>query len=101
MNTVKLVFAPSTSTDVVSYKLSWGTDPAESKTFLVSDLVMDVDGNIEFVLNDIAPALDGTYTFSVVAIDEAANESEPSSVEDVSVDFLAPAAPGPISVVFM
>ncbi len=101
MNTVKLVFAPSTSTDVVSYKLSWGPDPADSKLFLLDELVTDADGNIEFVLNNIAPALDGTYTFSIVAIDDAANESEPSIIEDVSVDFLAPAAPGPISVIFM
>ena len=98
MNIVKLVFAPSTSTDVVSYELSWGL---ATKLYPVADIVPNADGNLEIILNDAAPDLDGTFTFNIVAIDDAGNRSEPSIIEDVTVDFLAPAAPGPISVVIV
>ncbi len=96
MQTVKLVCAPSTSADVVSYDLIWGE---ESKNFVASEVPVDDNGNLEFMLNDLVPALEGTYSFSIVAIDGAGNRSEASVIDDVVVDFLAPAAPGPISVV--
>jgi hypothetical protein len=96
MNTVKLVCAPSSSTDVVAYNLSWDEEVRE---YPVETIPVNEEGNLEFVLNDIEPPLDGTYTFSINAIDDAGNTSTPSIIEGVVVDFLAPDAPGPISVV--
>ena len=96
MKTVKLVFAPATADDVVSYTLSW---EGGSEDYLAANLPQNEDGNLEIILNDIAPPLDGTYTFSIVAVDDAGNKSTPSVIEGVVVDFLAPDAPGPISVV--
>jgi hypothetical protein len=96
MKTVKLVFSPSAADDVVSYVLSW---EGGSEEYLLANIPVNEDGNLEITLNDISPPLDGVYTFSIVAVDDAGNKSTPSVIEGVVVDFLAPDAPGPISVV--
>jgi len=102
MKTVMLECEPSTSEDVVSYKLEWydegGTVPLGTNVYPVADIPLADSGKLQFKLNDIVPPLDGVYDFMLSAIDEEDNESEPSSILGVKADFLAPAAPGPLSV---
>lgn len=103
METAKLVFAPSVSADVVSYRIAWidANGVTGEMTVPVGEMVTNGEGNFEVTLNDIVPALDGVYSFDITAMDEANNISPASTITDVAVDFLAPAAPGPITLVVL
>ena len=105
MKDIKLVFAPSTSEDVVKYRLAWAQDAddlgfAGYVEFPKDQIPTNSEELMVFNLREIpgTDVLDGTYTFGIVAIDDADNFSEWSIVEEVDVDFLAPEPPGPIYV---
>jgi len=94
---VTLSFPASGSTDVVGYKLYIEVVPTavsyESQSF---DL-----GNITTVDLATLPGItttDGVYNLGITAIDDAGNESSFSLINDVPLDFLAPDAPGEITI---
>lgn len=86
----KLSFSPSTSEDVVGYKLYIQPvpDPVtyDSPSF---DL-----GNKTEVFISTLPGMeevDGVYNLGVTAVDDAGNESSMNVIEAVPLDFFAPA----------
>ena len=94
---VTLSFPASGALDVVGYKLYMEAVPAavtyESQSF---DL-----GNITTVDLSSLPGItttDGIYNLGVSAVDDAGNESSFSLINDVPLDFLAPDAPGEITI---
>lgn len=90
-------FKPSVAADVVAYKIYVYPegDPLLSDTpFIQIDAPFSVDenGKISVDLQQHMPTLDGSYTVSVTAIDDAGNES--ASLTGVTqVDFVVPDAP--------
>jgi len=42
---------------------------------------------------------DGVYNLGITAVDDAGNESSFSLINDVPLDFLAPDAPGEITII--
>lgn len=101
---VVMNFPASTSGDVTKYMLYVVAVPAA---------VDAVDGNADFTapsfdigtnlsvkLNDLPgmTTTDGLYNIGVTAIDDAGNESSMSTVSDVPLDFVAPDAPGQITI---
>jgi hypothetical protein len=102
---VKLTFPASGSPDVVSYAL-----------YMVPELdVVDaVDDNGNYIAQkwdlgmnttdidlSILPGMltnDGVYNLGVTAVDDAGNESSMSVMVSVPLDFVAPDAPGPLTL---
>jgi len=94
---VTLSFPASGSIDVVGYKLYMEAVPTEvsyeSQSF---DL-----GNATTVDMSSLPGItttDGVYNLGISAVDDAGNESSFSLINDVPLDFLAPDAPGEITI---
>lgn len=97
-------FTPSTSPDVVGYRVyvdlpgavSYGSPSAE-----VGDLTPATDGKIEVDLAglDVTRTKDGVYDIAVAALDDAGNESDLAVLSDVTLDFIAPDAPTNLEVV--
>ena len=94
---VTLSFPASGSPDVVGYKLYMEVSPAPvtytSPTF---DL-----GNSTSVDMSTLPGIsttDGIYNLGITAVDDAGNESSFSLISEVPLDFLAPDAPGEITI---
>lgn len=104
---LRIEFSPSTSTDVVAYRLYYDLDEqlgyeSPSFRFAVEDLMINNGGNYEVDLGPLLEPenLDGVYDIGVVAIDDAGNESSPMTVlENVPLDFVAPLAPAYIGLV--
>jgi len=92
VKTVTLVFEPSTSADVVGYKLYIEQTPTEvsyqSQSF---DLGNNTDVNLAEV--EGIGILSGTYNFGITAVDDTGNESDFVFLSDVKVDLVAPNAP--------
>ena len=95
---VTLSFPASGSTDVVGYKLYMEAVPTdvsyESQSF---DL-----GNITTIDLATLPGVtttDGVYNLGIAAVDDAGNESSFSLISNVPLDFLAPDAPGEITII--
>lgn len=89
---LKIKFIGSESPDVVGYKLYVEEAPNpvgyESKSY---DL-----GNRTVVPLEELPGigdLDGTYNLGLASVDDAGNESDLQILENVALDFFAPAAP--------
>lgn len=87
----------STSPDVVGYALyvQDAPDPADysSPRFEV--------GNVTSVILSTLPGMttkDGVFNIGIAAIDDAGNESDMAMVNDLPLDFAAPAAPGALVV---
>lgn len=102
----KILFPPSPSPDVTSYKLyvEPTADPSQlSYTSQSVDMGMpaaEADGRLGFDLGgaDVLRTVDGIYDLGVVAIDDVGNESAMSTKLGVALDFSAPDAPGPVEV---
>lgn len=93
-------FEPSTSPDVVGYKMyiQEAPDPVEYTSEGI-DLGMppaDADGKLVVDLSTLAALTtkDGVYNIGVVAIDDAGNESSMTKATNVPLDFVAPDPPG-------
>ena len=95
---VTLSFPASGSSDVVGYKLYMEEAPnAVSYTSTSFDL-----GNTISVDLSTLPGItttDGVYNLGITAVDDAGNESSFSLINDVPLDFLAPDAPGEITII--
>lgn len=98
VKTLKLKFDGSSSADVVGYKLYVEEAPnAVSYTSKSFDL-----GNRTVVPLEELPgigALDGTYNLGLTAVDDAGNESDLQVLENIALDFFAPAAPTNFDVI--
>lgn len=96
-------FPPSPSADVVSYKLyvvptgqPLDYDSPFEDIGVPPDL--NADGKLDVDLGglNIAQTIDGVYDMGLVAVDDVGNESAMSIATGVSLDFIAPDAPGPL-----
>lgn len=101
---VTLKFLPSQSADVVGYKLYYvpqgETLDYTSSSIDLGNPDLDGDGKIAVQVKELPDfqASDNVFSLGVTAVDDAGNESEMSTA-DVTLDFTAPDAPGPIEVV--
>lgn len=93
-------FEPSTSPDVVGYKMyiQESPDPVDYTSEGI-DLGMpptDADGKLVVDLSTLSALTtkDGVYNIGVVAIDDAGNESSMTKAANVPLDFVAPDPPG-------
>lgn len=93
----RISFPPSPSEDVVGYKLYLEEYPSpvsyDSRAFHL--------GNKTDVIISTLPGLDivdGAYNLGITAVDDAGNESDMKTIENVALDFFAPAACGDISI---
>jgi hypothetical protein len=98
-----ITFAPSESPDVVTNKLYVEEVPNpvtyDSQSFDVGNT--PVDGVITVNLQTLMPDVDGVYNIGVAAVDDAGNESNMSTKDDLPLDFAAPAAPGEIAILLV
>ena len=94
---VSLSFPPSDSPDVVSYKLYMEVAPTPVTYTSPS---FDLGNNTTVDLSTLPgmTTTDNVYNLGVTAIDDAANESSFSLIDNVPLDFLAPNAPGTITI---
>ena len=87
-----LSFAPSTSPDVVGYKLYYEEVPNEvtydSPYINVSGTSVELHEVPEFA------EFDSTYNMGVSSVDDAGNESNMSKMSDVPLDLFPPSPPG-------
>ena len=95
---VTLSFPASPSPDVVSYKLYM--EPAPNPVTFESPS-FDLGDKTVIKLNTLPgmTTTDGIYNLGVTAIDDADNESSMSMLDNVSLDFVAPDAPGELTIV--
>ena len=94
---VILSFESSTSPDVVGYKLYMETSPS---LVTYSSTSFDLGNNLTVDLSTLPgmTTTDGVYNLGISAVDDAANESSFSLIDNVPLDFLAPNAPGAITI---
>jgi len=99
-------FTPSTSADVVAYRIyaqktpdQLQISPASPNVIVPGPFAPDpADGKISIDLQPLFPDLDGQYLIGISAIDDADNES--GILEGMTtVDFVVPAAPTDIEFV--
>lgn len=101
---VTLSFPASGASDVSKYMLYIVQAPGD---------VEAVDGNGDYTANsydlgtstsvdlNTLPGMtsnDGIYNMGITAVDDAGNESSMTRISDVPLDFVAPDAPGPITI---
>ena len=89
-------FKPSASTDVEGYRITVVPDiNAVAPSNLVTEVLPpynEQDGKIMVDLQERFPDLDGKYTVSITAFDDAGNES--AALEGyTTLDFVVPGAP--------
>ena len=90
IHTLKLKFGASASPDVVGYKLYIEEAPNpvgyDSKSF-------DLGNRTEVPLEELAgiQELDGVFNLGLAAVDDGGNEADLQVLENVSLDFFAPA----------
>jgi len=102
---VMMNFPASTSGDVTKYLLYIAAVPAAvdevdaGGNFVAQSF--DLGTNLSVKLNDLPgmTTTDGLYNIGVTAVDDAGNESSMSTVSDVPLDFVAPDAPGQITII--
>jgi hypothetical protein len=94
---VTLTVEPSTSPDVVGYKLYMEVTP---NPVTYSSQVFDLGNNTTVDLSTLLgmTTTDGVYNLGITAVDDAGNESSFSLIDNVPLDFLAPDAPGVITI---
>ncbi len=91
-------FFPSTSPDVVGYKVY--VDLPGALTYMspsadAPDLTVHGDGKIhvDLAILSVASSKDGIYDVAVTTVDDAGNESDMAILNNVNLDFIAPDAP--------
>lgn len=97
VKSVTLSFPASGSTDVVSYKLYMEEAP---NSVTDSSQFFDLGLNTSIDLSTL-PGMttnDGIYNLGVSAVDDAGNESGMTLLNDVALDFVAPDAPGALTI---
>ena len=97
-------FTPSSSPDVVAYKIYVDLPGAASYTSpfsMVNDPVVDAgDGKIHADLANlvVASSKDGVYDIGVTALDEVSNESDMAVLANANLDCIAPDAPTDLEI---
>ncbi len=96
-------FPPSSSPDVVGYKLYLEEAPNEVTYDSESiDLGNPVDPSglvvVDLTKFSELTTKDGVYNIGITAIDDAGNESSMSKASDVPLDFVAPDPPGALVI---
>jgi len=97
-------FPPSASEDVTGYKMYYvpqgQTLDYSSNTIDLGLPATGTDGKIAASVSELPnfQAADDTFSIGITAVDDAGNESAMSTA-DVTLDFTAPDAPGPIEIV--
>lgn len=97
-------FVPSTSPDVVAYRVyvdAPGAVTYTSPSADVTDLSVGADGKIAVDLAGLAvtATADGVYDVGVASVDDAGNESDIAVLAGVTLDFTAPSAPTELEIV--
>jgi hypothetical protein len=94
-------FAPSQSPDVVTNKLYIQEAPTvvsyDSQSFDVGNTA-GAEGMIIVDLQTLVPNVDGVFNIGVAAVDDAGNESDMKTANDIPLDFVAPTPPGEITI---
>jgi hypothetical protein len=104
MRSVNVKFKPSTSEDVVSYRAVI-TDSKDQtvlfeQNYSIGNLYADGTGYLSFPINGLPEleGFDGLANVSIIAIDDKGNHSPAAILEEVDLDFLAPAPPTDIFI---
>ncbi len=95
---VTLSFPASGSQDVIGYKLYMEPAPTEV-TYTSQSFDLGNNTSIDLASLPGMSTTDGVYNLGITAIDDAGNESSFSLISDVPLDFLAPDAPGEITII--
>ena len=95
---VTLSFPASGSQDVVGYKLYMETSP-DPVTYTSPSFDLGNSTSIDLASLPGIATTDGVYNLGITAVDDAGNESIFSLISDVPLDFLAPDAPGEITII--
>lgn len=100
LGTKTLRFTPSASGEAVDHRVRIipdGTEFSYAEPFVAVGVAVndEASGKIAIDLGSlsIAPQLEGVYDIYVTAVDASNNESDPLPIDDVRLDFVAPAAP--------
>ena len=102
---VTLSFPPSGSPDVVGYRLYMVESPEdveavdEDGEYLAKAYELGLNTEVDLSTIPGMTSNDGVYNLGVTAVDDAANESSMSVMNDVPLDFVAPDAPGMLTIV--
>ena len=96
-------FPPSSSPDVVGYRLYLEEAPNEvtyDSEFIDLGNPVDPSGLVVVDLTQFSELTtkDGVYNIGITAIDDAGNESSMSKASDVPLDFVAPDPPGALVI---
>lgn len=92
-----LSFPVSPSPDIVGYKLYYALAP-EVLTYDSPFVDLGMQTSYDLATLPGASGTDVLYNFGVTALDEVGNESDMKMVENVSLDFAAPDAPGDLVI---
>ena len=94
---VTLSFPASGSLDVVGYKLYMEVSP-NVVTYTSPSFELGTETTIDLATLPGITTTDGVYNLGITAVDDAGNESSFSLISEVPLDFLAPDAPGEITI---
>lgn len=92
-----LSFPVSPSPDVVNYKLYYAVAP-EPVTYDSAFVDLGLETSYDLATLPGAVGLDIQFNLGVTALDEVGNESDMKLLENVSLDFAAPDAPGDLVI---
>jgi len=95
---VTLSFPASGSKDVVGYKLYMEVVP-NKVTYESPSFDLGTRTSVDLATLPNISTTDGVYNLGITAVDDASNESSFSLISDVPLDFLAPDAPGEITII--
>jgi len=101
---VTLSFPPSGAPDVVKYMLYVVQSPGDVEAvdangdFTAQSFDLGMNTSVDLNTLPGMTSNDGVYNMGITAIDEAGNESSMTTIIDVPLDFVAPDAPGPITI---
>ncbi len=94
---VTLSFPASGSQDVVGYKLYMETSPSPV-TYTSPSFDLGNNTSVDMSTLPGISTTDGVYNLGITAVDDAGNESSFSLISEVPLDFLAPDAPGEVTI---
>ena len=94
---VTLSFPASGSQDVVGYKLYMETSP-DAVTYTSPSFDLGDSTSVDMATLPGISTTDGVYNLGITSVDDAGNESSFSLINEVPLDFLAPDAPGEITI---
>ena len=87
IKSVRISFPPSTSADVVGYRLYIETYPTEVTYGSTSH---DLGNKTSVKLHKVLGHVEGVFNIGVVAVDSVGNESDFSLIHNVPLDFVPP-----------